>query len=449
MSATQSVRNTPWNVPVTAAATTPPDFQGEILPGLVNCKSYSLRNGTPEEIEPYLLTSAIPAAYHWVPINGLSPADALRCVDGFIRCYRYRFATNAPPDWSTENSRIAAIILGTTRAVIMNNYDIGIADINAQESAAPVLSVVVPAETAANPNPAPTYSVLLATGTANVGILSENLGLTTEEMELVRVTMRCAQAIVPLQGLNLINDGHHYLSEKSKQAYKSFFAVEKQLWVSTYMKTLVSASGALVRDLMWHKAGHPVAISIKEAAATSPNVKLNLEAAKLGSATARLPAIEADIRAAETYLKMAESVDAIWATMGGKIVVSNLRLRVELVKSIPRTVEVLPETMNMGGGVQVTTRTGAINALKATVNKNADKVALAFGFYMAIMESTASDVGDTSSDTLRNAHSLTRLRRNNVASFVNGAELYKDYRAVRAIARQTGEILMPEMTLDA
>ena len=96
----------------------------------------------------------------------------------------------------------------------------------------------------------------------------------------------------------------------------------------------------------------------------------------------------------------------------------------------------------------VTTRSAAINALKATVAKNADRVALAFGFYVTMMEMTAADTGEAGSDTLRNANSLNRLKRNNVAPYVNGTELYKDYKAVRSMARQAGTVAMPTLILE-
>ena len=405
-------------------------------------KPYSLRNGKPEEIEPYLLTAAIPSVYHWVPINNLAPKDALRCIDGFIRCYMFRLANNPPPETTDVVRRKMAIILGTCRAVMTTNYDLLVDDLNAKELTDPVLSVVVP------PAGNPAYTTLVPAGVNNIDMLTNNLALTEDEMEVVKVLARCAQAVIPIQGLNLITDGHHYLSEKSKQSYKAFLAVERQLWVGAKVKAWVQASEETVRDVLWHKVGHPVAISLKEAAATDPMVKANLELAKMGSAAARLPALESDLRAADTYMKLAEAVGAIWATLDGGVECEMLKFRVAAVKTMPRTRDVFAEPFDMGNGVKVNSRAGAVNVLKATVAANADKAAILYGFYCSMLDSTGGDMSGSVNDTLRSAFSLKKLRANNIASYLIGTETYKDYRAMKQAARRSAERKMPSFVFN-
>uniref|UniRef100_A0A1J3FQY6 Uncharacterized protein n=1 Tax=Noccaea caerulescens TaxID=107243 RepID=A0A1J3FQY6_NOCCA len=411
---------------------------------MVDLKAYSLRNGTPDEIEPYLLTAAIAAKYHWVPINGAAPQDALRCVDGYIRSYLYKLSPtgNAATPEANTKARKEAIALGICRAVMSANFELLPADINPQELAPPVLSVTF-SETGV-----PAYTALVAAASENAALLTANLNLTVDELEVVKVLARSAQAIIPVQGLNLITEGHHYLSDKAKQSYKAFLAVERQVWMSESFKTWIATDEKDLRDIIWHKAGHPVAVSLKEAAATSLEVKANLEAAKMGSAAARLPALESDLRAADTYLKLAQAIDAVWSTMGGRVDYESIRFRVAMIRKLPRTTEEFAAPMTMGEGVEVTSRAAAVNVLKSTVMKNSAKAAVLYGFYCTMLEMGATDMTAAATDTLRTAHSLKKLKANDLASYTLGSELYRDYRAMRAAARRSGERKMPEMVLE-
>ncbi|KAL3620235.1 hypothetical protein CASFOL_035147 [Castilleja foliolosa] len=403
-------------------------FDDEVIAELAYLKSYTTVIGMKERIWPDLLIDRIAPVFYWVPMNGLNPKRALDCIDGFIRCYRYRLATMTPEGWDSDDTRLASIVLGVSRAVMTRSYDLKIDDINAHELAAPLLSVSFPTSIRKNARFSPQYTVLIDNDSPHISMLEDSINLAQAEKELIMVIMRSAQAIIPIQGYNLINHGHHYLSEKTKLSNRAFLDMERQLWVSAVMKDM---NETLLRDIIWHKAGYPVAIHIKEYAATSPAVKQHFVAAKLGSVAARLPAWETVIRTADTYVKLSEVVDSIWSTVGGSFNMEAIRSRMLAVKAMPRWKENLSSPVNMTGGVMLTSRTAAISALEDTMAKNADKMALAFGFFVAMTEDSSSDIGNSVGYSLMESRSLNRLKMDNIGSFFLGTELYKDYKAVR------------------
>lgn len=418
---------------------------GEIAE-VTGMKSYSIRNGDPVDVEPYLLTASIPAAYHWMPINNLPPSRALECMEGFIKSHIYRLTVNPVETMNNDAKRRYGIMLGALRCVMTANYDILSNDLNSQETAAPVLAATFTAAAEGEARGTVSFNVLVPSSAPNVNILTGALALNPNERELIKIYMRCAQAIPPLQGLNVINDGHHYLSDKSKASYRSFFAVEKQVWIPTCIRDIRDAEPDVLRDVMWHKAGHPISVPLKEALATDPRVKTMLDNAKLGSAATRLPAMETDVKAADTYIKVCDAVNAIWVTMEGGIDVEDLRLRTNAVKTMSRGAN--NEMTDLGGGLRTASRAEAVAGLKTMLAANESVVGMAYGFYSALMEQTASDTGDTTRDTLRGAHSLNRLQRNNPSSYALGSELYRDYRFARNQQRQTGRIKMPGVRVE-
>ncbi|OIS96392.1 hypothetical protein A4A49_40607 [Nicotiana attenuata] len=267
-----------------------------ILPEIDNIKPYSLLNSTPEEIVPYFLRGTIPARYKWMPLSGIRPSDAVKCVDGFIKSHLYHLNKIGGNELIRDDvRRKASIILGAARAVMTTDFDIAEADLEPAETETPVLHATVGESTGAK------YTILVAQNDPHRDILNENLALTEDD---------------------------------TKSSYRAFMAVERQVWVPKAFKTFADANKDIVRDLMWHKAGHPVSVSIKELAATSPAVKTRLESAKLGSASARLPALENDAVAAQTILKLSEVVSPIWETMGGYMNADAIRIRLQIVHGV-------------------------------------------------------------------------------------------------------------------
>lgn len=433
-----------WNIPTEYDGSDEDPIPSEDLGDIPYVKPYNLLNGDVSEIEPYLLRGSVAAMYKWVPLNSIDPTDAIKCLDGFIRSHLHNVMTRKPPSVTEAQARIVAIILGATRAVMTANYNLSNHEINADEMVTPVLSATV------GPDGTVAYKPLVAKNATYRDRLVTPMQYSAVEKTIIKVAMRCAQAIPPLQGLNLITDGHHYLSDKGKPSFKSFFAVEKQIWAPVEFKEVFNAEPDLIRDAMWHKAGHPIVVKLKEAAATDPVVKERLDAAKLGSATARLPALETEARAASTFLKVADSVDAIWSDYDGGMDASPLRVALSMLESFPRGAPPVPESQarELMAGVRLRTRNEALVALRALVEKSSDKVAMAYGFYCSMMENTAAETGELSSDTLKSAFSLVKLKRNNTAAYVAGVELYKDYRAAKARARTAGQLVMPQLRIE-
>nr|XP_016490335.1 PREDICTED: uncharacterized protein LOC107810109 [Nicotiana tabacum] len=316
-----------------------------------------------------------------MPLSGIRPSDAVKCVDGFIKSHLYHLNKIGGNELIRDDvRRKAAIILGAARAVMTTDFDIAEADLEPAETETPVLHATVGESNGAK------YTILLAQNDPHRDILTENLALTEDELVILKVVMRSAQTIMPLQGLNLIIDGYHYLSNSTKSSYSAFLAVERQVWVPKAFKTFADANKDIVRDLMGHKAGHPVSVSIKELAATSPAVKTKLESAKLGSASVRLPALENDAVAAQTILKLSEVVSPIWETMGGSMSADAIRIRLQIVHGVARGTARYMPPVKLDNNITIETRKEALNELKRVVKASSHKVAVAYGFYCAMAE---------------------------------------------------------------
>lgn len=413
------------------------------IPLVSTVSSYSILNGAAASVVPYIIQSAVADAYKWVPVNGVNATNAIRCMDGFIRSHLFHLRKNPPEKLAAkpEIIRWIGILLGAARAVITANYDIVAARLNAQEVVPPLLTANFGAEGAVS------YTVHVDAEDTDIAIFGGDFTLTEAEVEVIKVVVRCAQAIVPIQGLNLINEGHHYIDEKNKGSFRAFLAVERQVWTGEHMKNLTTTDIDMVRDVLWHKAGHPVEIRLKEEAAMSPQVKENLVAAKLGSAASRLPAVETDVKAAMTFIKVADTVDALWATMGGGINTDALRQRIETLTSLKKGEPDLGQPVVFESGEEVYNRDDAVAVLRVAIVKCMDKIGTAYGFYCAMMDAMAGEVTTMGPDTLRSAFSLDRLMKNSMASYRKGVALYKDFKAMEAKRREAGTIVMPTLTL--
>lgn len=305
-------------------------------------------------------------------------------MDGFIKSAIWQVMTHDKrgSDAKMISDWQMGIILGVARAVITTNYDITNQDLAAAETAKPKLEAIADAAGEYS------YRVLAEEGDPHLSILTSDLALTEEEMTVIKVIGRSAQAVIPVQGHNLLVEGHHYISEPKRPSFKAFFAVEKQIWVAAEMKQWLEAGKDAIRDLMWHKSGHPVAAAKKEAAATSLVVKKNLEMAKMGSAAARLPALESEARCASTYVRLIDAVNPIWNTMGGGIDATVLRNLVDILETNQRgETEISPPyTMGANDSIVMRTRANVVHGIQRVCKMNADTVATAYGFYCTSLD---------------------------------------------------------------
>lgn len=96
----------------------------------------------------------------------------------------------------------------------------------------------------------------------------------------------------------------HYLSDRSTPSRRAFEAVERQFWHGRgTWKDWFASDVDTIQDALWHKACHPVNISKKQVLAMDPDVATMVRASGAGSAVARLPAMELEMRAACSYVQ--------------------------------------------------------------------------------------------------------------------------------------------------
>ncbi|ESW24399.1 hypothetical protein PHAVU_004G127300 [Phaseolus vulgaris] len=255
--------------------------------------------------------------------------------------------------------------------------------------------------------------------------------------------IRVAAAVVPLHGLNLMTDAHHYLPDATKPSFRSFFAVEKQVWVTPEIKKITDVGLDELRDSAWHKAGHPIVNSIKYMMATDPDIKERMKNANLGSAAARLPAMEPEVKAASTYLEVCNEVNPTWESMGGGIDTEEMVWWMDQLRKFKKGAVALTdaEAIPVKGslGLYLRERKDVLDGLNAVLKGSAETVAVAFGFYEGMLDSGFA----VSNHTLANAHSLKKLRSEYMGKHFWGGELFRDYKAYRNNQREKGSLTMP------
>ncbi|KAL9324224.1 hypothetical protein ACSQ67_009081 [Phaseolus vulgaris] len=404
----------------------------------------------PVTMPQYFIGGTLPRAYHWVPVNGISPRDAVSHIEVFIKSALYQIECNPPKNMTAENRRLKAVVIGAMRAAITTMYEITLPDLSANETAPPVICVVTApaAPPPVNEEPVPpvangvSYRVMIPSGANKRECLTTALVLDDKERELVRMCIGVAPAVVPLHGLNLMTDAHHYLPDGTKPSFRSFFAVEKQVWVTPEIKKITDAGLDELRDSAWHKAGHPIVNSLKYMMATDPDITKKLKNANLGSAAASLPAMEPEVKAANSYLKVCNEVKLTWEYMSWSINTEEMVWWMDQLRKFKKGAVALTdaEAIPVKGslGLYLRERKDVLDGLNAVLRRSAETVAVALGFYEGMLDSVFA----VSNHTLANAHSLKKLRSEYRGKYFWGGELFRHYKAYRNNQREKGPTIL-------
>jgi hypothetical protein len=414
--------------------------QREVFPGFDNLPSFDIRNGDASTATSILVRPTIPVSYHWVPLGGIDPIDATQAIDGYIKSALVQLENNPPPSMTAAQRRKAAIAVGTARATITAFYRLLPGDIIGGE----LNSTYMNATKQANGTIA--YNVVAPNNMPNRALLTAPLNTTDVEKAAIAVLMSSTIGILPVQGFSLMMTGHHYLSEANNQSRKAFAVIERQFWKSAVVADWFNSDLQMLQDCCWHKAGHPVSITLKENLAIDDKVATMLREAGAGSAASRLPALESALRAAGSYQTLMSTVDPLFRMFGGKMEIGTLPLIVDFIKAWPKTKHIIdtptvfPET--------VTTRAQAISWLNDILSRNSAKVAYCYGFYCALSEQNMMLSGTGQTDTLKTSFSLQKLKGQSMAAYVEGALSYNDFSAARAQRRQAGSYAPPSFDFE-
>ncbi|KAL9668955.1 hypothetical protein QQ045_006496 [Rhodiola kirilowii] len=409
------------------------------FPGVADLPRYDLMNGSRIDIRPYLLRSTLPEAYKWVKIGGMDPANALKYMDAFIKSAWYQVERNQPRESTAETRRRDAFILGVTRCVMVADYRLVESDFVPGEMVGPYIDVTEA------PNGEVTYTLVAnpevdSAGTEVMAALLDRFEMSPNERGALTAIMRSAKGIIPVQGHNLINDGHHYLNQADKASFKAFLNMERQLWIGESATAVLKSDLKATRDIMWHKAGHPVAIAVKLRAATSEKVAEDLVAAGLGSAAARLPAIEPDLRPIDTYLKLTESckktLEMNEGTMDNRVFHDIKRaLRAFPIGDDGADLSFAfgPYRVN-GRVVTAKNRAEVVEFSRSVIERSREKMALCYGYFTRLVDSQSmtGTGGMSGSDSLRRDFSLKKLKDEYPGQYFVGYEMATDCLAFRS-----------------
>lgn len=120
---------------------------------------FNMRNGDLARAEKLWVHHAIPAGFHWIPVDHMLAQHAMHHVESYIRSAYAQLEANPPAGYTNAQRRKAAIILGVSRAVATEHYAIDDNDLVPWGKRDAIYSYV-PA-TASHP-----YGSLVATGDA-------------------------------------------------------------------------------------------------------------------------------------------------------------------------------------------------------------------------------------------------------------------------------------------
>ncbi|GAV70102.1 hypothetical protein CFOL_v3_13600 [Cephalotus follicularis] len=397
--------------------------------------TFDLRNGDLSDVTSVVIKAPIATPYHWTPIQGLAPVDAVKAMDEYIISHMAQMTRNPPSGLSPAQVRKAAICLGVARAVTTTFYRISDGDLIPGERATPVL--IAGKDETGNVK----YTPIPGLNPELINMLNAPLELTDTEKSVVCTLVKCAYGIIPMQGYSLMMSGHHYLSQADTQSRKVYAVVEKAYWKATEVKDWFSSDAGLIQDILWHKACHPVSVSFKINAAMDASIAAKLEAAGAGACASRLPAVEPELRSANSYVKLLATVNPLFQMFGGGVDFTRLNELIEIVKFYPPGVVNPAQMENMPEALvgTVNNRATAIQALSTMLKRNQDKVALCYGFYCALSDSSTTMGTAGAQDTLKTSFSLAKLKTQNFPSYMTGNQLFGDYQAARNAMRARGD----------
>jgi len=405
----------------------------EDLGALQTLKAFSIRNGDVSAAKSLLIRPAVPAMFHWCPISGMQPQDAIENVGAFVRVAYAQMLLGSEPTVSNELKRKRALILGVVRAVVTQLYEITDSDIIPGERAQPIL--------VATKGQNGRYTFGLRTGLNAAERTAIQTGFTSNENERAATAAihMCAIGLPACQGFSLVMTGHHYLSDPKSHSRRCYKVIEGAYWTHSAVKAWFDDDADEIRDAMWHKACHPISLSLKRSVSQSLACKQMIIEAGAGAAASRLPALEPELRRAKSYKTLLQTVRAMYEEIGGTTNFIVLDEAIAAAEHFPLGEDVQDPHGYPSVPVSVNSRSRALKHLANVCDSCDDVVGHAWGFYCAMDDKTQMLAAANVTSTLRTANSLSKLDTVSPAAYRAGLAFYDDYAAMKQAKRAKGE----------
>jgi hypothetical protein len=415
-----------------------------------------LRNGAAADAVPAARSSSLPVEFSFPNIAGLNQDRAASHVGAFVALEFSKHAvakygadidgvlpadgTGNLADWEPYivlatgdgKLRTTALVIGSCRATYAAAWNIRHNETAASERDNANLATYDPQ----------TRRVGLTSGHSDAArnlTLAEAMMLSFEAMDEEEqafgfAIMTMALGALPACGVQLLVNGHHYLSSETKFTK----AIENQvLAMSTAsVRAMWMAAAAEIRDLLWHKSCHAISANICKRLALDPETKVNLDAARLGSATVRLPFEEDPLRRAEAYAAVVNAVQITMAQMSSSVSVPVLEAELAAAKAAPHPVAI-------GGALwvgvplhpdAVSREDLIVRYLIPSIERAKTAVAFAAGVYKGVLESS-----DDARDSRMTAHSIRKLIKDEVGAYGVGQALYRSHSRFTRAAAERGQ----------
>jgi len=400
---------------------------------LSSLKAFCIRNGDLSAAKSLLIRPAVPPMYHWSPISGLAHTAAIANVGAFIRVAHAQMTIGSPAGTAAGLMRKRAIILGTVRAVVTELYAISDSDLIPGERAGSMLVATQ------GDNGAWTFGFPVGLQENIKTELRKEFSATEDERAAISAIHMCSIGLPACQGFSLIMTGHHFLDDPKGHSRRCFNVVENAFWKHSAVRSWFEDNTDDIRDAMWHKSCHPLAISLKQKVSQSLEVKAMIIEAGAGAAASRLPAVESELRRAKSYKTLLQTVRTMYEESGGTTNFLTLDEAIAVTELMPRDM-VFEEPHGYDSvPISVNSRARALKHLANVCDRCDDVVAHAWGFFVGMDDRAQMMSATQGTSTLRTANSLSKLDTVSPAAFRAGMAFYEDYMAMKAAKRARGE----------
>jgi hypothetical protein len=410
------------NAPAGAGVAPVPIPADAVAPLALTIDIPDLRNGDAATITQAAPKASIAAAYKWSVITNLTHDLAVHCVEAVIRAQYAQLLSASPGnpgDPEKADAKRKAIVLGAIRAGAMSAFRIEPEDINRMETSGAgsmltkVGNVIRISAGAGNATAAPKHA-----------IASSMAAITPLEVRVVGMLIFLGMAVPALQGISLVLTGHHYLPTT-----KAVFAGMRKQAIQVggaEVAAWVEQMGDAFDDMAFHKACHPISPPRKRTWAKDVRLAPRLTASGHGAAAIRIPALPSDAQGGKAALAVIRKATPVIEGMKHTITVTR---GIELIKAVEQAEEGQEEI-------------DAVNAVKAWLDAHAAKI----GFCIGIVEHLAETGGGANETTLK-AHSIRKIKSEQVAAAVRGNVYCRAYNGTMRAAAESGEFPDPAIAM--